>query len=113
MQRGDIFLINLNKAYGSIQSGIRPAIIIQNNIGNQYSPTTIICCITTAKKKHLPTHLYISKSGGLKKNSIVLCEQLFTINKKDLIKYIGTIKNKRTLNRLNRCIKISLGIKEN
>ena len=110
MKRGDIYLLDLKQNEGSIQAGTRPVIIVQNDIGNLYSPVTVVCSITSAKKKWLPTHLFISKSGGLRKNSIVLCEQIFTVNKTDLKQYIGTITSKCTLKRLNRCLRLSLGL---
>lgn len=110
MKQGDIYYLDLQSNNGNIQAGKRPVIVIQNNIGNLYSPTTIVCGITSAKKKWLPTHLLISKSGGLKKKSIVLCEQIFTVNKTDLKQYIGTITNKSTLKKLRMCVRLSLGI---
>ena len=110
MKRGDIYLLDLKENRGSIQAGKRPVIVIQNDIGNLYSPITIVCGITSVKKKWLPTHLFISKSGGLRKNSIILCEQIFTVNKSDLKQYIGTITSKYTLRRLNKCVKLSLGL---
>lgn len=112
MFKGDIYTVNLKQSTGSVQAGIRPAIIVQNNIGNQFSPTVIICPITTANKKHMPTHCYLYAVGGLKEHSIALCEQIITVNKTDLIQYIGTVKNKRILEQLDKCIKCSLGIKE-
>lgn len=110
MKRGEIYLVDLKEPIGSVQAGIRPVIVIQNDIGNLYSPTTVVCSITTARKKWLPTHCSISKSGGLKKKSIVLCEQIFTVNKTDLKQQIGTITNKSTIRRLNECVRLSLGI---
>ena len=111
MFRGDIYLLKLNKSLGSVQAGIRPVLIVQNNKGNINSPSTIVCSITSANKKPLPTHVFISKSGGLKKNSTVLTEQVFTVDKKQLTKHLGTITDKLTLIRLNECLKISLGLK--
>ena len=112
MKKGDIYIINLENNLGSIQAGRRPVIIVQNDIGNQFSPTTIICPITTRKKPKLPTHAQIFKSGGLRRNSIALCEQITTINKTDLERYIGTISDNRILKRLDKCLLISLGIIE-
>ena len=112
MKRGDIYFLELNQATGSVQAGTRPVVIIQNDIGNLYSPTTVVCCITSARKKWLPTHLFLPKVGGLRYKSIVLCEQIFTVNKSDLKQYIGAITNTHTLRRLNKCIQLSLGIKE-
>ena len=110
MKRGDIFSLYLHTNSGSVQSGRRPVIIISNNTGNRFSKTIIVCSITSADKKSLPTHLDISTNGGLKKPSIVLCEQILTVNKSDLKQYIGTVTDKRILNRLNKCIQLSLGI---
>jgi mRNA interferase MazF len=108
--RGDIYFADLGDQTGSVQSSSRPVIVIQNNLGNEYSPTTIVCPITSATKTRLPTHVYLGTSGGLIKDSLVLCEQLATINKNQLRKKIGKITDKNTLNKLNRALTISLGI---
>ena len=109
MKRGDIYL-TFERGEGSVQTGLRPVIVVQNNIGNHFSPTTIVCSITTAKKPPIPTHLFIGKSGGLSKNSTVLCEQIKTIDKKSLITYVGSITDKDTLKELDKRILISLGL---
>lgn len=111
MKRGDIYFIK-EQGQGSVQAGLRPAIVIQNNTGNHFSPTTIICSITSANKPMLPTHLFIGKVGGLYKDSTILCEQIKTVNKSDLIKKLGCISNKDTLQELNKRILISLGVLE-
>ena len=113
MKRGDIYITKLSNS-GSIQSGRRPVIIVQNDIGNYFSPTTIVCCLTTKKrhKSYLPTHCFIGKNGGLIRNSTVLCEQIFTVNKNDLEEYIGTITNQGILKKLDRCVSMSLGLSE-
>ncbi len=111
MKRGDIYFMYLKKR-GSIQAGFRPVIVIQNDIGNHFSPTTIVCSITSAKKKELPTHLFIGTSGGLRKESIVLCEQIQTVCRRDLKFYVGSISDQATLKELDNRILISLGIKE-
>lgn len=110
MQRGEIYLLRLPDKHGSIQAGVRPVIVIQNDTGNTYSPTTIVCSITSARKKRLPTHLAILNIGGLRKHSIVLCEQMFTVNKSDLIQYVGTIEDNHTIEQLNKCIQLSIGL---
>lgn len=111
MKRGDIYYVKLPFKNGHVQAGIRPVIIVQNNIGNYYSPTTIVCGITsTNKKRILPTHLPIPKDGGLKKQSMILGEQIFTINKSDLLQYVGTIRDKHILRELDECIRMSLGL---
>lgn len=110
MQRGEIYLAQLQNTNGSIQQGLRPVIIVQNNIGNMHSPTIIVCSITTAPKRKLPTHVYIPRSGGLKERSIMLGEQMHTLNKKDLIKQLGTITDQETLRQINKALLISLGV---
>ena len=112
MKRGEIYIMK-GEGYGNVQKGIRPVIVIQNDIGNHYSPTTIVCNITTAKKKILPTHLNLGISGGLHKDSIVLCEQIQTVNKEDLKTYVGVISDQHILEELDNKLLISLGIKEN
>lgn len=112
MIRGDIYMIDLSSQPGSVQKGLRPVVIVQNNIGNHFSPTTIVCCITSKKrnKSYLPTHCFIGTNGGLIRNSTVLCEQIFTVNKSDLKFYIGTITNQGILSRLDKCVGMSLGL---
>jgi mRNA interferase MazF len=110
MKRGDIYLAKLNTNHGNIQEGIRPVIIISNDTGNLFAPTVIVCALTSANKKPLPTHLVLYRnSGGLTKNSIVLCEQIFTMNKEDLIQYVGRIPQ-NLIYKLNDCLKNSLGL---
>lgn len=109
MKRGEIYLLYTNK-HGNIQAGYRPVIIVQNDLGNQCAPTTIVCSITSAQKKALPTHLPIGKQGNLKKDSIILCEQIKTVCKTDLKQYIGFISDQTTLEQLDNKILISLGV---
>ena len=109
MKRGEIYFM-YEPGQGSVQAGYRPVIVVQNDIGNHYSPTTIVCSITAARKKPLPTHLFIGASGGLYKESTVLCEQIHTVNKRDLKTYVGFISETRILKELDRRILISLGI---
>lgn len=111
MKRGDIYLLQ-EKGTESVQAGLHPVIVVQNDVGNHFSPTTIVCSITSAKKPPLPTHLFIGTSGGLYKNSTVLCEQIKTVNKSDLKDKLGFISNKDTLKELNKRILISLGLIE-
>lgn len=93
IKRGDIYLVNLEPVLGSEQGGIRPALIIQNDVGNVYSPTTIVAALTShiKSKAKLPTHIMIKKRGGMRFNSIVLLEQIRTIDKARLIDYIGCL----------------------
>ena len=111
IKRGQIYLANLSKGYGSEQGGIRPVLVIQNNKGNKYSPTLIIACITSRHqyKHHLPTHYYIPDSAGLKYRFIVMMEQIKVIDKTRLIKYIGSV-SPRFMKILDKKIMISLGM---
>ncbi len=89
--RGDIYYADLQKGVGSEQEGYRPVVIIQNNVGNKYSPTVIVAAITSKAdmKPHLPTHYYLNGEDGLEIPSIILLEQLRTIDKSRLDGYIG------------------------
>ncbi len=108
-RRGEIWLVNFNPGRGSEQKGIRPALIIQNDIGNQYASTTIIAAITTTLKKYPVTILLNPHEGGLKEASMVNLAQLLTIDKTRLIKKLGQIKEER-LEYVDEAIKISLNL---
>lgn len=110
IKRGDVFYADLNPAIGSEQGGIRPVLIIQNNVGNQFSPTVLIAPITSkvSKKVNLPTHCKI-QGEFLELDSIVLLEQIRTIDKKRLEKYIGRVDIKQ-MNSFGKAIKISTGL---
>lgn len=91
VQRGDLFYADLSPVVGSEQGGVRPVVVIQNNIGNKYSPTIIVSAITSQMNKaKLPTHVQVKgKEYGLPKDSVVLLEQIRTIDKKRLREKIG------------------------
>lgn len=110
--RGDLYYANLGSGVGSEQRGYRPVLIIQNDIGNNHSPTIIIASITsrTGVKAKLPTHYFINTEGGLEAPSIVLLEQIRTIDKKRLDSYIGHL-NYEHLKEIDKSIEISLGLK--
>ena len=93
IKKGDIYLANMDPAIGSEQGGVRPVLIIQNNKGNKYSPTTIVACLTSRvhTKANLPTHYLLPDDIGLKYPSMVMLEQIFTIDKTRLIKWITRI----------------------
>ena len=111
--RGDVFYADLNPVVGSEQGGVRPVLIIQNDIGNKYSPTVIIAAITSKiNKAKLPTHVEInSNSSRLDKDSVILLEQIRTIDKKRLQRHITHLEED-TLNRVDKAIEISLGLIE-
>ena len=94
---------------GSIQSGYRPVLIVQNNIGNKYSPTTIVVPITTKKeqKQYLPTHVRANKQPGLRHNSTILCEQIMTVNQDSLDIQIGKL-NRKKLFEVNVALAVSI-----
>ena len=90
VKRGDIFYADLSPVVGSEQGGVRPVLVVQNDIGNKYSPTIIIAAITSQMNKvKLPTHVEVSAEFGLPKNSVVLLEQIRTIDKKRLREKVG------------------------
>ncbi|MBC7335161.1 MAG: type II toxin-antitoxin system PemK/MazF family toxin [Clostridia bacterium] len=113
VRRGDIFYAQLNPVVGSEQGGTRPVLIIQNDIGNQYSPTTIIAAITSQiNKAKLPTHVEISaEKSGLERDSVILLEQIRTIDKSRLKQKVAFL-DEETMTKVNRAIEISLGLVE-
>lgn len=111
IKRGQIYYADLSPTIGSEQGGVRPVLIIQNDIGNKYSPTVIIAIITTRKTKaKLPTHIWLSVADGFKANSMVELEQLRTIDKSRLKKYIGEVQEGEQ-KLIDEALKISLAIK--
>ena len=94
IERGDIFYADLRPVVGSEQGGIRPVLILQNDIGNRYSPTTIVAAITSQiNKAHLPTHVELkAEEFGLERDSVILLEQIRTIDKKRLRSRIGRLE---------------------
>lgn len=111
VKRGDVFYADLSPVVGSEQGGIRPVLVIQNDIGNKYSPTIIVAAITSQiNKAKLPTHVEISAlEYGLPKDSVVLLEQVRTIDKKRLKEKIGRF-NDEMMAKVDECLKISLGL---
>ena len=93
IRRGDIYYADLSPVVGSEQGGIRPVLIVQNNVGNRFSPTVIAAAITSQQSKaNLPTHIPLhADSSGLAKDSVVLLEQVRTIDKKRLKEKMGTV----------------------
>ncbi|MHB8170589.1 MAG: type II toxin-antitoxin system PemK/MazF family toxin [Thermincolia bacterium] len=111
IRRGDIYFADLSPVIGSEQGGTRPVLVLQNDIGNQYSPTTIVAAITSQiSKAKLPTHVEI-KAGksGLEKNSVVLLEQIRTIDKSRLKEKVTTL-NDDQMEKINRAVEVSLGL---
>ena len=110
LKRGQIYYADLSGNIGSEQGGLRPVLIIQNDIGNKFAPTTIIAIITSRKTKaKLPTHVWLSVTDGFKTNSMVELEQLRTIDKSRLKEYIGEVQEGE-LRLINEALKISVGL---
>ena len=110
ISRGDIYYSQLGDNYGHEQGGVRPVLIIQNNIGNLHSPTVIVAPITSRiKKATLPTHVYISERAKLEKNSVILLEQIRTIDKTRLKEYLCRLQSDE-IEAVNKAISVSLGV---
>lgn len=113
IKRGDIFYADLSPVVGSEQGGIRPVLIVQNNVGNRFSPTVIAAAITSQKyKTNLPTHIRVNADEcGLSRDSIVLLEQVRTIDKKRLRERMGNL-DETDMGRIDRALSVSFGLGE-
>lgn len=111
--RGEMYHADLGQGIGSEQEGHRPVLIIQNNVGNKHSPTVIVAAVTSRNdaKAKLPTHYYLDAVSGLEVPSIVLLEQLRTVDKKRLSSYIGKLEEKHIWG-INRALAVSVGLIE-
>lgn len=111
IKRGEIYYADLSPVIGSEQGGIRPVLIVQNDVGNRYSPTVIAAAITSQQdKSRLPTHISVSGGGcGLQKDSIVLLEQMRTIDKQRLKERMGALDT-NSMNMVDKAISVSLGL---
>mgnify|MGYP001953148028 CR=1 FL=1 len=113
IKRGDVFYADLSPVVGSEQGGVRPVLVVQNDVGNKYSPTIIISAITSQiNKAKLPTHIEISASEfGLSKDSVILLEQIRTIDTRRLRDKIGHLDDE-LMAKVNEGLQISLGLTE-
>ena len=111
ISRGDLFSACLDPVVGSEQGGIRPVLVIQNDVGNRYSPTVIVLAITgQVNKARLPTHVPVNCEGtGLQKDSVILAEQIRTLDKRRLRERIGTLRPE-VMDKVSQALKISLGV---
>lgn len=111
VKRGDIYYADLSPVVGSEQGGTRPVLIVQNDVGNKYSPTVIAAAITSQKyKTKLPTHISVNAGGcGLQKDSIVLLEQVRTIDKQRLKERMGNLPQEE-MEKINRALSVSFGL---
>ena len=110
IKRGDIYFVDFNKTIGSVQSGLRPVVVIQNNIGNKHSTTLIVATITSKskKKREMPTHIVVN-ADGLAKESIIQLEQITTVDKQQILEFVGEIPIE-IMEHVNKAIKISLAL---
>ena len=111
IKRGDIYYADLSPVVGSEQGGVRPVLIVQNDVGNRYSPTVIAAAITSQMNKaKLPTHIELNKEGyGLIKDSVILLEQVRTIDKKRLKEKMGHL-DEDLMQQVNNAINVSFGL---
>ncbi|WP_026188972.1 type II toxin-antitoxin system PemK/MazF family toxin [Orenia marismortui] len=111
IKRGDVYYADLNPVVGSEQGGVRPVLVIQNDIGNKYSPTVIIAAITSKiDKAKLPTHVEIdSESCSLDRDSVILLEQIRTIDKKRLKRHVTHLGD-NIVGEVNKALEISIGL---
>ena len=110
VRKGEIYYADLSPVVGSEQGGIRPVVILQNDKGNHYSPTTIFAAVTSRqKKKYLPKHIEI-KNPKLKRKSVVMLEQIRTIDKDRLLEYVGKVDD-NTIQKIDKAVKISFEVK--
>ncbi|HEX2946781.1 MAG TPA: type II toxin-antitoxin system PemK/MazF family toxin [Clostridia bacterium] len=113
IKRGDIFYADLSPVIGSEQGGVRPVLVVQNDVGNKYSPTIIAAAITSQiNKAKLPTHIEINAQDyGLQKDSVILLEQIRTIDKKRLREKIGHL-DEELMEKVNEALSISFGLSD-
>ena len=113
MKRGDIYYADLSPVVGSEQGGTRPVLIIQNDVGNKFSPTVIAAAITSkTDKSKLPTHIDVyAEHYGLSRDSVILLEQIRTIDKKRLKEKMGHLDDD-VMNRVNNAITVSFGLND-
>ena len=108
IKRGDIFYADLNPVVGSEQGGVRPVLVVQNNVGNKHSPTVVVVPISSVRKKDLPVHIQI-RCSELPKNSTVLAEQIRTIDRYRLKSYVGSV-DFELMEKVEKAMKISIGV---
>lgn len=110
VKRGEMYFADLDPAAGSEQGGVRPVLVIQNDVGNYFSPTVVVAAISgQPKKTGQPTHYLLPAENGLEVPSIVMLEQVRTMDKTRLGEYIGRLDNK-TMKGIDRCIAVSMGL---
>ena len=109
--RGDLFYYDFGDNSGSVQSGERPVLVVQADDYNQNAPTIIVAAVTSViKKRYLPSHIILGEEFGLKKPSMVLLEQIRTVNREDLREYIGTVDDDKLFRKINATLKKTFGL---
>lgn len=108
-KRGDVLKVDLNPVHGSEQGGIRPTIVLQNDIGNKYSHTIIVAAITTSAKKELPTHVPLNDIDVLNSESVLLLEQIRTIDIDRIQQYLGSLEESK-MRIIDEALSISVGL---
>lgn len=110
IKRGDVFFADLSPVVGSEQGGMRPVLVVQNNVGNRYSPTTVIVAITgRIEKPKMPTHVGITKEDGFSKDSVILTEQIRTIDKQRLKEKVTTLSAEK-MSAVDKALRISIHV---
>lgn len=110
VQRGDIYYAELNPVIGSEQGGNRPVLIIQNDVGNHYSPTIIVAAITSQPKKHnMPTHVGVAQGYGFAEDSMVMLEQIRTLDKSRLERFVGRL-DENVMRKIDAALGLSVGL---
>ena len=111
VKRGEIYLHDFGSNEGSIQNGVRPVLVVQCDEGNQASTTTVVAALTSViKKRYLPSHIILGDKYGLKEPSMVMLEQLKTVNQTELTEYIGFVDSEYLLRKINFGLKKALGL---
>lgn len=111
VNRGDLYCFDFGDNKGSVQNGRRPALVLQADNFNENSPTTVVAAVTTAAKcRYLPSHIFIGEDFGLSQPSVVMLEQIRTVNQDELGPYIGTINDEALLNTISNGLKKTFGM---
>jgi mRNA interferase MazF len=111
IHRGDLYYYDFGNCTGSVQSGERPVLVVQADDYNHNAPTIIVAAVTSVmKKRYLPSHIELGENFGLKKPSMVLLEQVQTVNKSELKEYIGTVDDEQVIRQINKTLKKTFGL---
>ena len=110
-KRNEIYIASLPVTSKSVQYGRRPVLIVQNDVGNEKSPTTIVAPLTSRIKRLMPTHVLLGTETGLTAESVVLCEPLVTINSATLEDLVGEVIDKRSIGEIDDALRCSLGLR--